>query len=143
MDPLSDPDEIAKLAGKWPAALTKIFDHFTPIVIGYGGNDGSLMGFLKELPPIEGGVFWCHREGDEIDPAIHEVVEHHHGYLVPIAGFDEVMLLLQARCQTASRRSALRSSRSASLEFLRTLCMNSAKLRVALASLGSSFKAFR
>lgn len=25
LDPLSDPDEIAKLAGKWPAALTKIF----------------------------------------------------------------------------------------------------------------------
>jgi hypothetical protein len=73
--PLSDPDEIAKLPGEWAAALKKIFDRFTPIVIGYGGNDGSLMGFLKELSRIEGGVFWCHREGDVIDPAIEKVVE--------------------------------------------------------------------
>ena len=55
--PLSDPEEIAKLPGEWAAALIKIFDRFTPIVIGYGGNDGSLMGFLKELSPIAGGVF--------------------------------------------------------------------------------------
>ena len=97
--PLSNPDEIAKLPGEWATALTKIFDRFTPIVIGYGGNDGSLMGFLKKHLPIEGGIFWCHREGDVIDPAIAEVVEHHVGYLVPIAGFDEVMLQLQETLQ--------------------------------------------
>jgi tetratricopeptide (TPR) repeat protein len=97
--PLSNPEEIAKLPGEWATALTKIFDRFTPIVIGYGGNDGSLMGFLKKHLPIEGGVFWCHREGDVIDPTIEKVVEHHDGYLVPIAGFDEVMLQLQETLQ--------------------------------------------
>jgi len=97
--PLSNPDEIAKLPGEWSAALKKIFDRFTPIVIGYGGNDGSLMGFLIELEPIEGGIFWCYREGSQIDAKIHEVVEHHHGRLVPIAGFDELMLQLQERLQ--------------------------------------------
>src|SRR5262245_33102856 len=50
--PLSNPEEIAKLPGEWEAALAKIFDRFTPIVIGYGGNDGSLMGFLKTVPTI-------------------------------------------------------------------------------------------
>jgi hypothetical protein len=45
------------IPGEWAAALTKIFDRFTPIVIGYGGNDGNLMGFLKKLPPIADGVF--------------------------------------------------------------------------------------
>lgn len=97
--PLSNPDEIANLPGEWTAALKKIFERFTPIVIGYGGNDGSLMGFLKTLDPIEGGIFWCYREGNEIDLNIHEVVEHHHGRLVPIAGFDEVMLQLQEKLQ--------------------------------------------
>lgn len=95
--PLSNPDEISNLPGEWAEALKKIFDRFTPIVIGYGGNDGSLMDFLKTLAPIEGGMFWCYRDGREVDPTIHEVVEHHRGRLVPIAGFDELMLQLQER----------------------------------------------
>lgn len=97
--PLSNPDEIDKLPGEWETALARIFDRFTPVVIGYGGNDGSLMGFLKTLSPIEGGIFWCHREGGRIDPNIHEVVEYHRGRLVPIAGFDELMLQLQEKLQ--------------------------------------------
>jgi tetratricopeptide (TPR) repeat protein len=99
LDPLSEPHEIAKLRKGWSAALTKIFKRFTPVVIGYGGNNGSLMGYLKKLEPIEGGLFWCFREGNEIDPAIEEVVEHHRGDFVPIAGFDQVMLLLQVTLQ--------------------------------------------
>lgn len=95
--PLSNPEEIANLPGEWATALTKILDRFTPIVIGYGGNDGSLMGFLEALSPIEGGIFWCYREGGEIDAKIHNIVERHHGRLVPIAGFDEVMLQLQEK----------------------------------------------
>jgi protein O-mannosyl-transferase len=97
--PLSNPDEIAKLPSEWVTALAKILDRFTPIVIGYGGNDGSLMGFLKTLPAIEGGIFWCHREGSELDQTVYEVVEYHHGRLVPIAGFDELMLQLQEKLQ--------------------------------------------
>jgi len=97
--PKSNPEEIAKLPGEWGMALAKIFDRFTPIVIGYGGNDGSLMGFLASIAPIEGGIFWCYREGSEIDPDIHGVIEHHYGRLVPIAGFDEVMLQLQEKLQ--------------------------------------------
>ena len=97
--PKNNPDEIAKLPGEWAAALKKILDRFTPIVIGYGGNDGSLMGFLKTAEPIEGGIFWCYREGSETDTNIHEVVEQHHGRLVPVAGFDELMLQLQEKLQ--------------------------------------------
>jgi protein O-mannosyl-transferase len=100
--PLSNPEEIAKLPGEWGAALTKVFERFTPIVVGYGGNDGSLMGFLKSIARIEGGVFWCYREGGEVDEGVHEVIERHHGKLVPIAGFDEVMLQLQEKLQLSS-----------------------------------------
>jgi tetratricopeptide (TPR) repeat protein len=97
--PLSNPEEIAKLPGEWSTALTKVFDRFTPIVLGYGGNDGSLMGFLNSITPIEGGVFWCYREGEEVEATTHEVIERHRGRLVPIAGFDEVMLQLQEKLQ--------------------------------------------
>ncbi len=99
LDPGTSPQEIGKLPGEWTAALTRIFERFTPIVIGYGGNDGSLMDFLKTLKAIEGGIFWCHCETSTIDPAVHEVVLHHRGRLVPIEGFDEVMLELQEKLQ--------------------------------------------
>jgi len=97
--PLSNPDEISTLAKGWVSALSRIFDRYTPIVIGYGGNDGSLMEFLKGLVPIEGGIFWCSLEGTSVDPRIGKVVEHHHGRIVPIAGFDEVMLQLHEKLQ--------------------------------------------
>ena len=97
--PLSNPDEIDELPTEWSAALTKIFDRFTPIIMGYGGNDGSLMGFLNRIPSIEGTIFWCYLEGVEIESKIQEVVDRHHGRLVPIAGFDEVMLQLQEKLE--------------------------------------------
>ena len=97
--PLSNPDEIAKLPGEWASALKKILERFTPIVIGYGGNDGSLMGFLTDLSPIDGGIFWCYREEGDVEGNIHEVIEHHQGRLVPIAGFDELMLQIQEKLQ--------------------------------------------
>lgn len=97
--PLNNPDEIDQLSTEWSTALTKIFDRFTPVVMGYGGNDGSLMGFLQNIPPIEGTIFWCYREGVDIEQKIHAVVERHNGRLVPIAGFDEVMLQLQEKLE--------------------------------------------
>jgi tetratricopeptide (TPR) repeat protein len=94
LNPKNEPEELEKLPDEWVSALKMIFESYTPIVIGYGGNDGSLMGLLKSLPPIKGGIFWCYRIADEPDERIHEVVEHHDGSLVPIFGFDELMLQL-------------------------------------------------
>jgi len=92
LNPKSIPEEIDKLPTEWETALQVIFENNTPIVIGYGGNDGSLMGFLRNIEPIKGGIFWCYISEDEPDPKIHEIVERHHGRLVPILGFDELML---------------------------------------------------
>jgi tetratricopeptide (TPR) repeat protein len=94
LNPKNAPDEIEELPKEWVNALTTIFSNYTPIIIGYGGNDGSLMGLLKSLPPIKGGIFWCYRFDDEPDARIHEIVERHDGSLVPIIGFDELMLQL-------------------------------------------------
>jgi tetratricopeptide (TPR) repeat protein len=107
--PLSKPDEISSLPKEWTSALTKIFSSFTPIVLGYGGNDGSLMNFLKAVSPIEGGIFWCHRQGDAVDPVVSEVVEQHHGRLVPIVGFDELMLQFWEKLQLQSPLPQLQS----------------------------------
>lgn len=102
LNPLSEPGEIEKLSDGWDRALKLILNSYTPIVIGYGGNDGSLMGFLKTVEPLNGGIFWCYRAGDEPTKDIRDVVAKHHGRLVPIAGFDELMLQLWEKLQLES-----------------------------------------
>ncbi|HEX2123794.1 MAG TPA: tetratricopeptide repeat protein, partial [Thermoanaerobaculia bacterium] len=98
--PFSSPEETASLAAEWKQALRTLFQHFVPIVIGYGGNDGSFMGFLEALQPgdIAGRLFWCYRQQDGL-PAerIRTIVSRHSGVFVPILGFDELMLLLGER----------------------------------------------
>ncbi len=93
--PKSDTEGTRILADGWKKSLAYIFKFYTPVVIGYGGNDGSLMGFLNELEPIDGGMFWCYwQPGGEPEEEILNLVMKHNGYLVPIVGFDELMLLL-------------------------------------------------
>jgi tetratricopeptide (TPR) repeat protein len=110
LNPKNEPKEIEQLPPEWAVALTNIFANYTPIVLGYGGNDGSLMRLLKSLPPIKGGLFWCYRIGDEPDARIHEIVEHHDGNLVPILGFDELMLQLSEKLKIPDPRPALQKT---------------------------------
>ena len=110
LNPKNEPQELEKLPSEWVSALKMIFESYTPIVIGYGGNDGSLMGLLKSLPPIKGGIFWCYRTADEPDARIHEIVEHHDGSLVPILGFDEVMLQLWEKLKLHDPRPELQKT---------------------------------
>jgi hypothetical protein len=66
-NPKSAPEDIEILSPEWEEALKVIFENNTPIVLGYGGNDGSLMGFWERIPPIIGGIFWCYRVDSEPD----------------------------------------------------------------------------
>lgn len=88
--PKNSTEEVNQLGVGYAEALTEIFKTYTPIVIGYGGNDGSLMGFLKGLPEktIPGGIYWCHRSGDALNEDIKAVVTRQHGTLVEIPDFD-------------------------------------------------------
>lgn len=100
--PKSDPDELQRLPESFCDALADLFSHYTPIVIGYGGNDGSLMGFLKALPAktIPGGVYWCYWDGgDPPSTEIRQFVARQNGFLVPIPGFDEIMMLFGQRLE--------------------------------------------
>ncbi len=97
--PINDEQGVSNLDKGWQDALSRLFKHYMPLVIGYGGNDGSLMGFLDNLQPgdINGRIFWCYRKGSHPSPAVCELLIKHKGVLVAIPGFDEFMLQLAGK----------------------------------------------
>lgn len=100
MNPMSMASEVANLHEAWTEPLRQAFSEYTPIVLGYGGNDGSLMGFLNSLEPrtIPGRMFWCYYAPDGLPCAeIQALVMRHNGIFVPIDGFDEIMNSLRDR----------------------------------------------
>lgn len=98
--PQSDQDSTSHLANSWRNALERCLPFYIPIVIGYAGNDGSLMGFLSNMrdKSFEWGFFWLYHEGSGIPS--NEVIElglKHGIVFVPIAGFDELMVNLAVK----------------------------------------------
>ncbi|WP_122564439.1 SIR2 family protein [Pseudomonas viridiflava] len=102
LNPLNDTVGVSNLEQGWKTALKKLFQHFTPIVIGYGGNDGSLMNMLLELEPgdISGRIIWCYRTGSTPPQKAIDVLKKHKGILVEVTSFDQFMLRLAANLVT-------------------------------------------
>jgi len=90
LSPKSDPDEISKLDKGWKEPLDNIFSSHIPIVIGYGGNDGSLMSYFEKMNKPS-NFFWCGLEKEPTSNRVKELIEHFEGNYVKIEGFDEVM----------------------------------------------------
>jgi tetratricopeptide (TPR) repeat protein len=98
--PKSDVKGISKLDERWDRVLRRLLKEYTLVVLGYGGNDGGLMGFLETLSlgDMGGGIYWCYRlEDGQPDERIGSLVAKHRGKRIPIVGFDEFMLQLGER----------------------------------------------
>ena len=97
--PKNDTAGVSNMEEPWKNALKKLFQYFTPIIIGYGGNDGSLMGMLGSLDKgdIAGRMIWCYREGSPPSELVRKILIKHNGIQVKISGFDEFMLSLAAK----------------------------------------------
>jgi len=102
LHPLNDPTGVSTMEQGWKVALKKLFQYFTPVVVGYGGNDGSLMDMLMGLDhgDIAGRMIWCYREGSPPPEKALRVLDKHRGLLVKISGFDQFMLQLAAKLVT-------------------------------------------
>ena len=96
LHPINDPRGVGQLGEEWTRALHILLQGRTPVVIGYGGNDGSLMGFLNNLQPgvIAGQLFWCVRKDSPPSPHVCKTLKHLNGVVVEIGSFDELMLSL-------------------------------------------------
>lgn len=90
MDPLNDDEEISKIKPQWETALTNIFKNYIPIVIGYGGNDGSLMNYLKKISSCQ-RMYWCLNSEKTPNIDIIEVLKRHNGTFVVTGGFNRLM----------------------------------------------------
>ncbi len=88
--PKSDPDEINKLDPGWKEPLDHIFSTHIPVVIGYGGNDGSLMSYFETMNKPS-NFFWCGLNENNISKRIKQLIEKHDGSFITIEGFDELM----------------------------------------------------
>ncbi len=95
-DPLNRKEETEKLKGNWAKVLESIFHVYTPVVIGYGGGDKSLMDLLEDKAvKMKNGIYWCYLENSGLpDERILKLISDKNGWLVKIKGFDAVMLAL-------------------------------------------------
>src|SRR5690606_28817568 len=68
-------------------------NEFGLIVIGYSGNDRSIMdslsSMLKSDDMFPHGVYWCVREGQEVNMSVERLARFPKLKLVTISGFDE------------------------------------------------------
>jgi protein O-mannosyl-transferase len=97
LGPYSSVKRTARLADNWGLALQHLFRHYTPVFIGYGGNDGSLMGYLEALDvdSLPSPPFWCYyAPAGAPTGRIENWIAENKGGLVPIDGFDQLMMFL-------------------------------------------------
>ena len=92
-DPMNSSEATSALKEQWAKVLTDALKVYTPIVIGYGGGDRSLMDFLKTAE-LKNGIYWC-VYGKEMPSAdIQAFLMDKEGFLIKTSGFDSVMYYL-------------------------------------------------
>jgi protein O-mannosyl-transferase len=94
LKPLSHENDLKRLKEAWEDPLKNLLADRKVFVIGYGGNDGGLMGLLKDIP-LKEKIYWCDYKKEPLQPHIMELLEKQDAYLVETDGFDELMFLLR------------------------------------------------
>lgn len=93
LDPYNTDDEIKELDEQWKESLEPLLKEHSMIVIGYGGNDDSLMNYLTEIKDRK-PIYWCYRDDkSKLSSKIINLLTKK-DFIVQIHGFDKFMLLL-------------------------------------------------
>lgn len=93
LDPYNTPANTCSLKTSFENALKPILVNSPMIILGYGGNDKSIMNLLKNNQ--RQAIYWCVRNTANISPEIKEILEKNEmDRIVKIDGFDEFMVAL-------------------------------------------------
>lgn len=95
-DPVNRTDEMEMLSWEWERALNIIFSQYSPIFIGYGGNDKDVMRFLAgHANKFANGTWACPYwtlYGKEIpDARVTAFLKKSNAYVIRHNGFDDIM----------------------------------------------------
>ncbi len=94
LHPFNDTTETEKLKEEWKRALKPILKNFNLLVVGYGGNDGSLMDYLKSIKSEDRkSIYWCVRDSKSLNSRIDDLLTEK-DFIVEISSFDELMFAL-------------------------------------------------
>ena len=93
LDPYNTDKEVEQLDAQWKESLEPLLKEHSMIVIGYGGNDDSLMNYLTEIKDRK-PIYWCYRDDKSklSSKIINLLIKK--DFIVQIHGFDKFMLLL-------------------------------------------------
>lgn len=72
-------------------ALQQTVEEYGLVVVGYSGEDESIMDPLIEADLSEYGVYWCTRDSKSVSEKAGELLEQPNTYLVEIEGFGSLM----------------------------------------------------
>ena len=93
LDPYNTDDEIKELDEQWKESLEPLLKEHSMIVIGYGGNDDSLMNYLTKIKDRK-PIYWCYRDDkSKLSSKIIDLLTEK-DFIVQINRFDKFMLLL-------------------------------------------------
>ena len=93
LDPYNTPANTCSLETSFENALKPILVNSPMIILGYGGNDKSIMNLLNNNQ--RQAIYWCVRNTANISPEIKEILEKNEmDRIVKIDGFDEFMVAL-------------------------------------------------
>lgn len=92
-------DETGSLEDSMETAVSQTVGEYGLVVIGYGGNDDSIMQALRAAEFSEYGVYWCVLEPgenesveDKLSDEAADLLRETESYVVPINGFLNLML---------------------------------------------------
>ncbi|MCF6344981.1 MAG: tetratricopeptide repeat protein [Thiomicrorhabdus sp.] len=91
-DPYNSDSQIEEMDAQWQKALAPVLQENAMIVIGYGGNDESLMGYLEKIESRK-PIYWCCRDINRISDRIKQLLNKN-DFVIKIESFDKFMLLL-------------------------------------------------
>ena len=99
LSPKNKESELEKLDEKWEDCLASIFSRYSPVFMGYAGNDKSLMNFLlanaKRFENDEWKCpYWFAYKSEPKEKMVLDFLNNSRSYLILHNGFDGVLIAL-------------------------------------------------